>query len=503
MPNPLFKNRQVRIATGGILHETNTFAPFMTDLDAFEQMGIDRGQEILKHQRSPTALGGILDSLEAAGCQIVPLIYASAMPSGTVSVAAYQHLLSGLLGALESVLPIDGLALALHGAMVAGNQIDCEGEILEKVRALVGPGCPVVATLDMHGNASPKMVENADVLVAYNTNPHLDAYERGIEAVGILTRMLKQRIRPVSVLVHPSLLLSALATWTRQKPLSAVHAAAGKYDSDPRVVNISVMGGFAYADTPHSGASVIVTTHEDRRLAQQIANELAEVAWEFREATLSTGISPDAAVREALAAPEKPVILADVGDNVGGGTPGDGTVLLKALLEANAQEAVVVIADAEAAAQAHVVGEGSMLETVVGGKGDHFHGEPVPIHGIVEKITDGRFTISGRDHFASLYGASVNMGPCAVIRCGGVRVLVTSRKTPPGDLNQLRSQGIEPAQQQILVVKSAVAFRGAYEPIAGKIIEVDTPGLCSSDLGRFNYKRIPRPIYPLDLDAYA
>jgi microcystin degradation protein MlrC len=258
------------------------------------------------------------------------------------------------------------------------------------------------------------------------------------------------------------------------------------------------MGGYAYADTPYSGASVIVTTDGDRSLAQKIAGELAGVAWSHREAALSQGLSPEEAVRQALASPWKPVVLADVGDNVGGGSPGDGTILLKALLEEDAQEAVVVIADAEVAAQAHAIGEGGLLQANLGGKQDNWHGQPVPIHGVIEKITDGKYDRQGKDHFANVYGMIGNMGLCAVIRCAGVRVLVTSLKTPPGDLNQLRSQGIEPTQQNILVVKSAVAFRGAYGPVAGKIILVDTPGLCSSDLSRFPYRRLPRPIYPLD-----
>ncbi len=487
-----------RVATGGILHETHTFAPTTTGLESFRQISLDQGPDLLRHRGTRSALGGILDGLAESGDEIVPLVYASAMPSGTVSREAYQVLRASLLGALEESVPVDGVALALHGAMVAEDELDCEGDILAAVRHVIGKACPLVATLDMHGNVSPRMVENADVLVAFNTNPHLDAYERGREAVQILLRLVAREIRPVSALARPPLLLSALATWTKKEPLSAVHGAAEKYQSDPRVIHINVMGGFAYADTLHSGASVIVTTDGDLGLAQAIGAELAAVAWKTRAASLYKGLSPQEAVRRALASARPPVVLADVGDNVGGGSPGDGTILLRALLEARVQDAVVVIADAEAAAHAAAVGEGGRLETAVGGKQDGLHGQPVWVQGIVERITDGQFTISGSDHFANLYGGRVNMGVSAVIRSEGMRILVTSHKTPPGDLNQLRSQGIEPACQRILVVKSAVAFRGAYEPVAGEIFEVDTPGLCSSDLGRFKYQRVPRPIYPLD-----
>jgi microcystin degradation protein MlrC len=177
-------------------------------------------------------------------------------------------------------------------------------------------------------------------------------------------------------------------------------------------------------------------------------------------------------------------------------------VLLQALIEARAQDAVVVIADAEAAAQAASVGVGGSLEAAIGGKQDRLHGAPVFVRGVVERVSDGQYPIAGPDHFANLYGSQVNMGLSAVINSAGVRILVTSRKTPPGDLNQLRSQGIEPVCQRVLVVKSAVAFRGAYEPIAGEIYEVDTPGLGSSDLGSFEYQQVPRPIYPLDAGPF-
>ena len=491
-----------RIATGGILHETHTFAPSLTDLGAFEQIGVEQGPGLFKHIGSQSALGGILDGLSQNDFEIVPLLYASAMPAGTVRADTFRSLITRFLNLLEAALPVDGVVLSLHGAMVSEDQLDCEGEILEKVRSLVGEHCPLISTLDMHGNVSPKMVEACDVLVAFNCNPHTDAFDRGREAVDILNRLLHKEVGPISAIAHPPLLLSALNTWTERPPLSLVHQAAQKFKSDEKVLNISVMGGFAYADTPWSGVSVIVTTDNEARLAQDIAQELADVAWNQREAALYMGFSPSEAVRKAMSSSLTPVILADVGDNVGGGTPGDGTILLIHLLKADAQEAVLVIADAEAAAQAHAVGEGREIALTIGGKQDHWHGEPVQLQGIIEKISDGRFTISGRDHFANLYGNHVNMGASAVVRCGGVRILITSHKTPPGDLNQLRSQGIEPLQQKIIVVKSAVAFRGAYEAVAGEIWEVNTHGLCASDLSLFAYKNVPRPIYPLDITSF-
>ncbi len=488
-----------RIAVGGIVHETNTFSPTLTDLDAFARLALDEGQPLIERwHNSASSLGGALQGLSQAGYEAVPLLYATAMPSGLVTREAYQSLLARLLDRLAAALPLDGVLLVLHGAMVAEGQDDCEGEILERVRALVGPSCPVVSVLDMHGSLTPAMVTAADALVAFNRNPHSDAFDRGVEAAGLLHRLLDEGARWTKALASPPLLLSALTTATARLPLRAMHEQADVFKKDPHVVNISIMGGFAYSDIPCAGVSVLVTTTADQALAQRMAQALADIAWQHREAARDTGLPIEQAVRRAMEAPCGPVILADIGDNVGGGSPGDGTLLLQALLAANAQEAVVVLADPEAVRQAAQAGVGATLELTVGGKQDDWHGAPVRVRGSVESLTDGHFTVSGTDHFANIYGQEVRMGRCARLRCSGIDLLLTERKTPPGDLAQLRSQGIEPETKKIIVVKSPVAFRGAYEPIAAEILEVDTPGICAASLHHFTYRKLRRPIFPLD-----
>ncbi len=489
----------VKIAIGGIIHETNTFAPDRTGIEAFAQQSLCEGDAVLQRMRdTPTSLGGSIEGLAQAGYLPVPLLYAAATPSGTVTRDAYEALVGNLLARLRALQPVDGVLLSLHGAMVAEGIDDCEGDILARIRAVVGSGCPIVSTLDMHGNVSPAMLANSDTLVAFDQNPHLDTYERGFEAAAILRRIIDSGLRPTAAYAHPPLLLSALTTWTEQPPLRPMHERAQEMERDPRVVNVSILGGFAYADTPFSGVSAIVTTDNDPALAEAFARELAQIAWDHRTAAGYKGLAVDDAMRRALNAPRGPVVLADVGDNIGGGTPGDGTVLLQALIDAGAHDAVVVITDPEAVAHAVQVGTGAQIEMLVGGKCDTWHGKSVWLIGVVERLTDGRYCVEGKDHFAQLYGRDVNMGRCAVVRCGGVRVLLNERKTPPGNLAQLRSQGIAPEAQRIIVVKSAVAFRGSYGPIAAEIYEVDTPGLCGADLSRFTYQKLARPIYPLD-----
>ncbi len=483
-----------RIAIGGIVHETNTFAPQRTDLAAFS---VDHGSVLIERwQGTHSSLGGALQGLADAGYETVPLLYASAMPSGLVTAAAYHTLLDNLLARLRAAGSVDGVLLVLHGAMVAQDQDDCEGEILGAIRSLVT--CPIVSTLDMHGSLSPAMVATADALVAFNQNPHLDTYERGIEAAAMLKRILEDGVKPTKSLARPPLLLNALATGTDRLPLRAVHAQANVFRRDPRVLNISVMGGFAFSDIPDAGFSVLVTTDNDPVLAEALAQKLAHVAWDEREAAREAGLPVEEAVRRALAATSFPVILADIGDNIGGGCPGDGTVLLRALLDADAQDVALILADREAVTQAVNAGAGAEIKVRVGGKVDHWHGDPVQVHATVEYLSDGRFTTSGKDHFANIYGREVEMGRCTRLRCGGITLLITERKTPPGDLEQLRSQGIDPQAQKIIVVKSTIAFRGAYEPIAAQIIEVDTPGLCSTRLHEFPYQKRRRPLFPLE-----
>ncbi len=490
-----------RIAIGGIIHETHTFAPDRTGLEAFAQQTLVEGDALLQRMRdTPTSLGGSIEGLAQSGYVPVPLLYAAATPSGMVKREAYETLLNQFLARLRAALPVDGVLLSLHGAMVAEGFDDCEGDILARIRVVVGAGCPIVSTLDMHGNVSPAMLANSDVLVAFDQNPHLDTYERGYEGAVIMRRIIGDGLRPTAAYAHPPLLLSALTTWTEQPPLRPMHIRAQEMERDPRVVNVSVLGGFAYADTPFSGVSAIVTTDNDPALADAYARELAHIAWEHRDAAGYKGLAVDDAMHRALNAMRGPVVLADVGDNIGGGTPGDGTVLLQALLDAGerARSVAMIITDPEAVTHAVQAGTGAQFEMLVGGKCDTWHGQPIWLRGVVERLTDGRYHIEGKDHFAQLYGRDVNMGLCAVVRCGGVRVLLNERKTPPGDLAQLRSQGIIPEQQHIIVAKSAVAFRGAYGPIAAEIYEVDTPGLCSADLSRFPYQKLARPIYPLD-----
>lgn len=484
----------MRIAIGGIAHETHTFSTIPTNLDSFYQRILLVGEEIFTYTETKTSLGGMIEAARAEGFELSPTIYAWAVPSGIVSGEAFDHLMTRLLRGIEKGGAIDGVLLALHGAMVVEGIDDAEGYLLREVRRLVGKKIPVVATLDLHANISPLMVKQADILIGYDTYPHVDAYERAVEAGQLIASIIRGELKPTSALQKPPLLPVPQGMFTDRSPMKDLMSLAQAMEEEPEVITITVAGGFPYADIEAAGMGIIVTTDNDPALAEAKAKELRDRAWELRQAFVVENVPVKEAVEQAIEAEEGPVILVDVADNIGGGAPGDGTLLLEALLEQGAQGAVVTIADAESVAQAVKADVGREVELRVGGKTDERHGQPVAVRGRVRLISDGVYFNKG----PYMTGQRNTMGCTVVLDCQGLDLVVMERKTPPFDAEQLRSLGIEPADKRIIVVKSAIAWRSAFGPLAKKAIEVDTPGLCSIHLEDFPFRKIRRPIFPLD-----
>ncbi|MDP9375334.1 MAG: M81 family metallopeptidase [Chloroflexota bacterium] len=497
----------MRVAIGGIAHESSTFATVPTGLADFEQRGCHAGEELVTRARGTrTTVGGFLDAGRDFGFAIVPTIAASAVPGGPVTAEATETLTGRLVEGLRTALasgPLDGVLLGLHGAMVSELDDDGESYILRAVRGVVGPDLPVIATLDLHGNVTREMVDLATALIAYDEYPHTDTWERSYEAGRLLTRIRREGVRPTPALVRLPLLAGLQRQYTGAEPMAGVKALAHAIEAEPGVLNAGYLPGFAWADIPAMSFSVIVTTDNDPGLARRQADRLAAYIWERRGEFVVRPAPVEGAVREALEAPRGPVVLADIGDNPGGGTPADGTVLLAELLRQGAtRAALAIIADPEAAGRAIAAGAGATLPLRLGGKVDRFHGTPLDVTARVLRVTDGRFRHTG----PMSTGAEMNLGPTAVVAPAGagggeVQVILTTHRYQPTDLEVFRAQGIEPTEQQILVVKSSVHFRAAFTPIAARIVEVDTPGLTSPHLERFDFKRIPRPMYPLDPDA--
>lgn len=481
----------MRLITGGIMHETHTFSAEPTTVETFS---ISRGEELWAYAGTNHSLGGVIDACRERGIDLVPTYFADAVSTGTPGRATFETMLGELIDRIRAALPADGIVLTLHGAMVAEEFPDAEGEIVRRVREVVGPDLPVAVTLDLHANIGAGMVEGATVVTVYDTYPHVDAAERAKEAVDLLVRTIRGEIRPTMALVKPPLLPVPQAMFTARPPFKTLFDRAHAWEEQGEALSVSIAGGFPYADVPDAGMGILAVTDNDREKAERLAGELARLAWSLREQMVVRNTPPREAVAEAIAYPEGPIILVDVGDNIGGGTPGDGTVLLAELLAQRAQEATVVIADEEAVAAAVAAGVGGTVRMTVGGKIDRHHGEPVPVVGRVRLISDGTWVHEGPENA----GVPVDMGLTAVVRVDGVNLVLTSKKCMPGDLQQLKSVGIDPARQKIIVVKAAVRWRGGYEPITKHAIHVDTPGLGSVDLSRFAFKHLRRPIYPLD-----
>jgi microcystin degradation protein MlrC len=301
------------------------------------------------------------------------------------------------------------------------------------------------------------------------------------------------RVHPVVAVAKLPLLSVPQGQFTAREPMQSLVRLAHAWEARPGLLTCSVFPGFAYADVPNGGFAATAVADGSRDLAAAAALAVAQRAWELRDAFTVQNVAPSEAVAKAMSVPAGLVALVDVGDNIGGGTPGDGTVLLAELLRRHARSAIVTLADPEAAQQARAIGVGGRFLGAVGGKVDPRYGEPVPLTGTVRFVGDGRF----RYRCGFMTGKEVFPGLTAVIDADAVEVVLTEHKVPTWDPEQLRVIGVEPALRRIVVLKAAVAWRAGYEPLVSAVVEADTPGACATNLAHFAYRHLPGPVYPL------
>lgn len=485
----------IRIGIAGVWHETNTFVRGTTTLADFHAFrhASDRESMIRAFEGTRTEIGGALDACRELGLRAEPLFFAAAVPAGVVDAEARAVLWDELLARLEAAMPLDALLLVLHGAMVCADLENPESDLIERARRVIGE--PLIAvTLDLHANPGDGLLERADVVVGYDTYPHVDVWERGREAVRLLARRLEDGRTGHVAWRRLPLLTCPLGQATDEEPMAGLLGLAHDWERRDGIDIVSLLPGYPYADVDRLGFRV-VACGPSREAIEACVDRLAAAVWVRRHRFSRELLSPEEAVLRALRAGEWPVVLADVADNVGGGAPGDGTVLLHALLEAAAVKAVVVLFDPEAAGQAAAAGEGATVELEVGGKVDGYQGAPVPLAGrIVRVLPDVRYRRSG----SYMTGQEVGMGLCAVVESDGVEVVLTSRRVVPFDPDHLPAVGIDPGERRILVTKSAIAWRAAFGDIARLQLYVDTPGACTCRLERLPYTRLTRPVFPLD-----
>ncbi len=486
------------VLTGQIMHETNTFSRLPTDLDAYRARYLYYGDEVAeKLDGTRTEMGGILASAENFGWNLIHPIAANATPSGKVTAGAWSELKGAIIGAAEG--QIDGVYLALHGAMVTETTDDAEGELLAELRTLLGPNIPIIATLDLHANVTDRMAASANSLIAYRTYPHIDQFERAQQAAVLLKKAMDREIAPEALVVRGPMLTGANHGRTQSGPMVDLLAQAAEYEKEPGIHVVSIQAGFVPADIEQAGPTVVVTTDGELSRAREIADALYEKIWETRHVTTNVLLTPEEAVRIiAEAGPsDKPFVVADLSDNPGGGGYGDAPGLLRAMIDAGIENATfAMLTDPEAVAAGYAAGEGAEIDLALGGKVDPSLGAPVQTRGTVLRFWDGNFVCDG----PMWKGAAQSMGRSMVFRVDGIDIIVTTNRAQVTDHQTFVSCGIDPNEKSVIAVKSAHHFRAAFEPISRAVLIVDSGALVSPDFSRRTYTKLRRPIWPLDMD---
>ncbi len=500
-----------RIALLGFSIECNRFAPVATEAD-FASRTLVSGEAMVAEARSPAPrmlaeLPGFVADMDAAGAwQPVPILLAMAEPNGPVEHAFFLRMMAQWEAGLRQAGKLDGVYCVMHGAGLTTQDHDPEGTIQTMVRGIVGPAVPIVATYDLHANVALADAETIDAFIGYRTNPHLDMRERGVEAALVMRRLLggmKTHLAFVRLPIVPPTVTQLTGRDATQRPYGElIDLGQQRMQESPyagRIVNVSVMGGFAFADTPFNGLTVVVTA-TDAEAAKGLACEIAEAGWARRDRFRPQLTSLDDAVKLALdtAGGSLPaLIFADVADNPGGGGRGNTMWILRALLDARVQDALVgVIHDPALAAEAHHLGEGTSFTARFNrGGGDEFS-KPFSTPATVRRLLDG--PVRGR---RGIYADNtLDLGPSAALDLGGITVVVLSNRYQCADPVFFEAFGLDIAAARVVVVKSRGHFRGGFDEFFRheQVIEVDAPGLTSPILSRFPWQHMPRPVLPID-----
>lgn len=485
----------MRIGILALLQESNTFISRPTTLRHFEEELLVEGEEMRsRFAGTYHEIGGMLHALEEEQVEAVPVFAARALPFGRIERAAIEVLLSRMWRALEAAGTLNGVLVAPHGATVSEPYPDVDGHWLSELRRRVGAK-PIVGTLDPHGNLSPAMVAACDALLAYRTNPHLDQRARGIDAARMIVAMLRGQIRPSMAAAFPPMAINIERQCTSEEPLHALCREADKQLADERVLSNSLMLGFPYADVEEMGSATIAVTDGDGALARQLADALASRMWQMRHDLAGRLVGIEEALDQAMRL-EGPVCLLDMGDNVGGGSPGDGTWLAESILLRRIPRSFVRLFDPESVHAAQAAGPGARTKMRIGGKTDLLHGPPLDCDVLVRGLYNGKFEESQPRHGGFTV---MDQGPTAVVETAtGLTVMLTSKRMPPFSLRQLTSFGIEPAKYHLLVAKGVNAPLAAYREVCRHFVRVNTPGCTTADMRSLTYHHRRRPMFPFE-----
>jgi microcystin degradation protein MlrC len=493
----------MRVAVGGFQHETNTFAASRAGLAEFEAPdawpGLVAGDALFDAVAGINLpVAGFIEAARASGHSLVPLLWCSAQPSGPVTREAFETIAIRLLALVRDALPCDALYLDLHGAMVAEHVDDADGELLERIRALVGPDLPVVVSLDFHANASPRMAALATALISYRTYPHVDMADTGARAAALL-----ERLKPGQALAHTLRPLDFLIPLTSQctlvEPMRRLMEAARQAESGA-VLAVGFTPGFPAADVAECGPAVYVCALDDRAAAAVAEHLHGLVAAAEPEFALELESIESAVAAARAHVDPRPLILADTQDNPGAGGNADTMTLIAALHEAQVHGVLAgVICDPGAATAAHAAGIGARIALDLGAGSGFLGARPLHAEFEVLALGDGRFVGTGPFY----RGARFELGPMALLRCGELEIAVASRKQQAADQAMFRHLGVEPSQARVLVLKSSVHFRADFGELAARVLIVEAPGPNTADPGRLRFRRLRTGVRTIPRTAYT
>jgi microcystin degradation protein MlrC len=497
------QSRRFRVAVGGLSAESNSLYPRKNLMIETDGATVSREKWLAEAAKDSDVAGGIVAAAPAAGLEIYPVLRARAGFLGSVEKTSFEAKADELVRQIRDAQPpYEGVILVQHGAMVVDGYPHGDAEVARRVRVAMGKGFPIIVTQDFHANVSEDLVALTEAVITYKENPHLDTRERGIQAAQLMGRILRREVRPVQAIAKPAMIVNIVYQNTFAPPYKPITDESRRLERvNPKVLAVSVPGGYQWADVPAMGPSAIVVTDNDPELARREARRLADLLWRLRDKLVLKVPDVSDAVRMAMSARKFPVVLMDTGDNIGGGSAGDATFILAELLRQKAEGWVVTISDREANEAAFRIGVAGAFDMAVGGKTDKLHGDPIRVTGRVKSLHDGRYYEPEVRHGGSHFH---DMGPTAVIEVEGSRpdlknlLLLTRRPTSPNSIHQIASNGVYPARQRILVAKGTTAPRAAYEPVAAAIIEVNTPGATDVNPKRFNFQHIRRPLFGVD-----
>lgn len=488
----------MRVAVGSLVQETNTFAPTMTELATFEAVYLWRGDELLhSYGSAQVEVPAFFDVLREAGAEAVPLLAACAYAGGPITRVTFEQLVGELLDRLRAALPLDGVLLALHGATTVADEPDAEGELLERVRAVVGPSVPIAASLDLHGHITPRMLASATILVGYQEYPHIDMYETGERTARLLLATMRGELRPVLALAKRPMILSPVIARTVDGPLLPVVLAARAMERAGRVLAAALFPVQPWLDVPDLGFAALVVADGDQAAAQAAAEELATMAWEARHAFEPDLVSLSEAVRVGLSA-EGTTVVGDGGDAPSSGSAADCVAILRELLaqaaDRGARPVYLTLRDGPAAAACAASGIGTELSLTVGHNVSTNDGEPLTVSGRIVALTDGSYRMKG----PGATGTVMQMGLTAVLAIGPIRLVLKSLPSLEWDPAVYHSVGLDPSDAALVFVKSPAHFRVAYAPLAQRVLNGDTPGAARVNMRGLQFTQVTRPLYPLD-----